>query len=375
MTNHTFFNRQGVLNIRINLGKHNQRIEKSLSIHIGDLEIINNKVVGLSKTALLANSKIMRVESKLASGLPIEEAVKGEVYEEMDSETSFADMMDAAKLGKDTKVYDPIINRYREYAGDQDVICEQHNLQTLYHNREREQVICKMNAHWEGFIDFLADRGLANSSINSYLGLVKAVIGYARQYKGIEIPFNASVKVLEIEPYTWPVSVTERFLASKDRGPVIDAAKIMIYTCLRPSDCLKLRPEDFKQDRDIFYVEKINSKTQKVTSAPIPEAAWNELKECRWVGLSLRAFRYNLPNILKPFDQEAVTYEQRGNKIAKVETTLVEATTPKTLRKVGINRLAELGVDESVIRDFYSGHSSSKVFNRYYRNQELKKIM
>jgi integrase len=171
------------------------------------------------------------------------------------------------------------------------------------------------------------------------------------------------------------MDVTGQFLSSTDNGPVIDAAKMMIYTCLRPSDCLKLRRDDFKQDRDIFYVEKINQKTQKVTSAPIPEAAWHELKDCRWIGLSLRAFRYNLPSILEPYDREATTYEQRGNKIVKIKTTLVEATTPKTLRKVGINRLAEKGVDESVIRDFYSGHSSSRVFNRYYRNQELKKVL
>lgn len=372
---HTFYNRGGVLTLRINLGEHNKRKVKSLGIPIGDLEVTNNKVEGLSKVALKANAKINRVEVALAEGRDIDEAISQELYKPADTETSFAELMDAAKLGKDKKVYGPVVNRYKEYAEGEDFIIEKVNLQTIHRNIDREKAIREMDEHWEGFINYLADRGLSNSSISTYLAVVSAVVSYARRYKGVEIPFNASVKVIDTKPYTWPVSVTEGFLSSEQRGPVMDACKIMIYTCMRPGDALKLRKEHFKQEGEVFYVEKINRKTQKITESPIPEEAWHELKECRWIGLSLRAFRYNLSKVLEPFDRPATIYEQKGNKIVKIETTLVEATSPKTFRKIGVNRLADKGVDETVIRDFYTGHATAGVFRRFYRNQELKKVL
>lgn len=373
---HTFFNRKGVLYLRVNLGKTNKRITRTTKIPIGDAQVVNNKVVGMSKVALLANSTIHEIEQQIAAGIPIDK-IFSEDKVEVEAKTTFAEAIQQVKSKKDTKSYDTPLNRYKEYVGDFDIIIEDNNLQVIVDHKKRQQVIREMNSHWEGFIDFLADRGITNSSIATYLNKIGAVVKHIYQYNGIEIPFNASVKVINTEPYVWPVSVTEKFLSINMDSPMMDAAKLMIYTCLRPGDALKIRKDNFRKDGDVHYVEKLNSKNQVVTKAPIPESAWHELKDCTWTGISLRAFRHNLSSLLVEcgIDRPEYIYEQRGNKVVRVESSLVQATTPKTLRKCGINRYAEKGMDADLIREFYSGHRSVKVFNTHYRKTELKKVL
>lgn len=404
---YVFLNRGGKLYVRVNLGEHNKRIVKSLSFDIGDREIQNNRMVGSDKVCQAAND-LMHTVGKILDQQPddIKDALstmmmKDQQPDDMPFMEFMANYIESLRYGdirpngkrltdSTINTYEFALERYKEYVGYKDIFIYKSDVVGIRDIRRRAQKIQELDRHWLGFMRYLQDDGMKNSSIRAYFSKIKAVGAHIKRTVGVEIPINANVTVIDTEPFVWPVDFTLKFLAHKEfRNKVYtNAMKLQLLTCLRPGDLLDLKEEEFiskeEGDQTLYVIERLNSKGQIVTKARVPERIWRECKHTfqKWGKIVPVNTIWEYRNQVKAAtaelggeDIEATVYDQEGDRVVAKRTNLAAATSPHVLRKAGINLYKHWGVDDDTIKNTLSGHKSDRAYRNHYIKRENRKLV
>jgi integrase len=423
MANYTIYERNDVLQIRINGGLHNHNIRFSLGVPVTGLKYDKekNKCLVLSERGLNTNNTIRDVvgvlDRLLSSGntLTLEyikksvlEVINPNKYQVVNNEEGnlfgcIKAYINYCKSGgtksstslpmssSTIKLYEEFIDVYEEFLQvHNDINLYNVSVHTITDLIERKKRVGLINQH---LIDFkqhlIIEKELHPNSQYLYLVRLVAVINWYAQKEVLVIQYEVPAKHIDTEKvFLDPEDIKVIFnnyhirerLSARNKF-YFDFSLIALTTALRRNDILFLKPTDFKKVSGKFFVTNWNHKTKVDTLAQIPEFIYNIVQE------NVKSFGHVLGYfddcyvkclsvmIKKTFDQpefEGLQREHTKNimspdgKTQKQKTKkLYEFITPHVFRRSAITTMLVSGVDEGTVKKM-SGHvRDSEAFNVY----------
>ena len=217
--------------------------------------------------------------------------------------------------------------------------------------------ITKRQVH--AFHNDLSTQGLANGTCNRYLQLLKSSINFGTSLEIISIR-NPAVGIPLFEEVS-----RERYLDSdelarlipvliNDGGQIAKITRFLLATGLRLGECLNCEWEHINIDNKVMMIPSARSKSKKVASIPLNDAAIQILNECD------RNTPYPFVNLTtgKPY----VSIKKRFNKL--MEEANINGVTAHVLRHTAASMMINAGRSlydvQRVLR-----HSSSIVTEKY----------
>ena len=137
--------------------------------------------------------------------------------------------------------------------------------------KERGRVIQKSRKIWVKLHQQIKDRGLSEKN---YLNMYSILISYAQKEYGYSLWNNYRLKEKEKPVVVLSDSQVEKILFGRCREKYRLAhyvACVQLQTTLRITDVLSLTYDNIKNVDGLDYIETVNKKTGKVTSAPVTE--------------------------------------------------------------------------------------------------------
>jgi len=400
---HRFYKRKND-KLYLELWIDGKRKRLSTDIYVQGLEVKNNTVIGHNKAALEAKQAILDLEKIIVDSTPNE--LMDNIYSYLNPDVPteqeplfLADYIDQyldaitkgiiktsrGRVSVSTiQLYRNLANHYREYSGDQDIDVLRSDISDA---KDKVRHIAKMEAHFQGFIDFLREeKEYKRSSTNTLFSKMNRVLNYLEKKYGVRIPIGDLYIPKGVnKTFWWPEYFTLRVL-SGDIGDAVDAAtltamKIHILTAARPSDFLKLKENNFIRreynDKTLNLVTYKNQKNNTLSSSPIPEKLFYQaMSNLKKYGSLLPTPNPNrqwyqdqiIQIIKKYFDADKVMAEymneDHDGNVYTLNVPVSTETTPHTLRKAGTSLYR--GLDRATLGKM-TGHSAdSKMPDKVY---------
>jgi integrase len=422
MGNYTIYERNNVLQIRINGGLHNHNIRFSLGIPVTGLKFDQEKVKCsvLSEQGLNTNNIIRDVERVMdrliGSGSTLSlEYIKKSVLEIIDPNkyqvvnNKDGNLFDCIKgylnycksggtknstsqpMSPSTiQLYEDFIIVYEDFLKvHSDINLYNVSVHTITDLRERKKRVDLMNQHLINFKQHLIAKELHPNSQYLYLVRVVAVINWYAKKEVLVIQYEVPAKQTQTERvFLDPEDIKSIFNnyrireRLKDRNKFyFDFSLIALTTALRRKDILSLKPTDFRKVAGKFFVTNKNNKTSTDTLAQVPEFVYNIVQDnVQGTGNVLGFFQENFVDCISvmlhhAFNQPEFPSLQRNytinitnpdGKTQRQKTKkLYELITPHVLRRSAITTMLVSGVDEGTVKKM-SGHvRDSEAFNVY----------
>ena len=138
----------------------------------------------------------------------------------------------------------------------------------------------------QAFHDNLRNQGLANSTCNRYLQLIKSSINV-----GINVMEVIDIKNPAVGIPLFPEEGKERYLNKEelsrllpvlknDEGQIAKISRFLLATGLRLGECLNCKWEHIDIDNKVMVIPSSRSKSKKTASIPLNDAAVQVLGEC-----------------------------------------------------------------------------------------------
>lgn len=424
MANYTIYERNNVLQIRINGGLHNHNIRFSLGIPVTGLRFDPEKLkcLSMSEKALDTNDTIKEVErlvdklfvSTSRSNLTLEfikksvlETINPNKYKFINDKEGnlyecIKDYLKYCQSGgtknSSSQPMSPItIKLYKEFVivydeflkGHSDINLNNISIHTTTDFRERMKRVDLMNQHLMDFKQHLIAKKLHPNSQYLYLVRLAAVINWYAKKRVLSVQYQVPAKqTLTERVFLDPEDVKIIFANHKIRERLkdrnkfyFDFALVALTTALRKKDILSLKPTDFRIVAGKFFVTNKNNKTSTDTLAQVPEFVYNIVQDnVQKTGNVLGTCQQNfidcisvsLPHV---FNQPELSSLQRdytiniinpdGKTQRQKTKRLYELITPHVLRRSAITTMLVSGVDEGTVKKM-SGHvRDSEAFNVY----------
>lgn len=422
MGNYTIYERNNVLQIRINGGLHNHNIRFSLGVPVIGLKFDQEKCKCsvLSELGINTNNTIRDVQRVMErlfvseSGLTLD-TFKKSVLETIDpNKYRFANdkegnLFDCIKgylkfcksggtkssaslpMSQTTiKLYEEFIILYEEFLKEHsDINLYSVSVHTITDLRERKRRVQLINQHLISFKQYLIVNKMHPNTQYLYLARLVAVINWYAKKEVLVVQYEVPAKKTETERvFLDPEDIKAIFLNYKIREHLetkhkfyFDFSLIGLTTALRRKDILNLKPTDFKKVSGRFFVTNKNNKTNADTLAQIPKFIFNIVEEnVQKTGNVLGIFEENFVksisgSLCHTFNQPEFPSLQRSHTISITNPDgktqrqrtkkLFEMITPHVLRRSAITAMLVSGVEEGTVKKM-SGHvRDSEAFNVY----------
>jgi integrase len=422
MGNYTIYERNNVLQIRINGGLHNHNIRFSLGIPVTGLKFDQEKIKCsvLSEQGLNTNNIIRDVERimdrLIGSGSALTlEYIKKSVQETInpnkfqvanDKEGNLFDCikgyLNYCKSGgtknstsqpmspSTIQLYEDFIIVYEDFLKlHSDINLYNVSVHTITDLRERKRRVDLMNQHLINFKQHLIAKELHPNSQYLYLVRVVAVINWYAKKEVLVIQYEVPAKQTQTERvFLDPEDIKSIFTnyrireRLKDRNKFyFDFSLIALTTALRRKDILSLKPTDFRKVAGKFFVTNKNNKTSTDTLAQVPEFVYNIVQDnVQKTGNVLGAYEdkfvdcisvmlhhaFNQPEFPSLQRDYTINITNPDGKTQRQKTKkLYQLITPHVLRRSAITTMLVSGVDEGTVKKM-SGHvRDSEAFNVY----------
>ena len=403
--NYAFFNRNGILTVRINKGRHNQRVVRSCRIDIGGLTVAKHRaphptmpmrtvdiyrVDGYTKSASAANQFIASIEAGLINlddydscitlieNAVSPDAVRTSTFTQMwrecleDLKASEAGLSESAQVD-----YRHAMRYYSMYVGKEDFDPYKMDLFAIDKEARREKII-QMRTHWRGYAEFMA-QGLAMGTVANYFAKAAKAVSWIKEVYGLEIPVGYKPKAPDYSTMKvdWPDETIQAFIDAPNSGYTA-AFKLQVYTTFRIGDLFNLGMDNFSMeevDGETFWVVTgVSEKTHTMVAPVVPEeVALGALANIERYGHVVptrtpnsKTYIYNLRKFIRTTCDTEVRVVDESGSIGKA--MLSDIATAHDLRRVGINLYLRAGMSEDAVKQFFSGHSAnSRAFNVHYK--------
>ena len=422
MSNYTIYERNNILQIRINGGLHNHNIRFSLRILVKGLKFdqekckclalseqafnINNTIKDLERvvdrlfvsgsTLTLSNLKKSVLETIDPYKYEIENDEQGNLFECINGYLKYCKSggtktSSSLPMSQTTiKLYEEFIIVYKGFLKDySDINLYNVSVNTISDLRERKRRLQLMNHHLIDFKIHLINKKLHPNSQYLYLVRLVAVINWYAKKEVLVIPYEVPAKHNQTERvFLDPEDIKVIFNNYQIRERLtprykfyFDFSLIALTTALRRVDVFSLKPTDFKKVSNKFFVTNWNHKTKVDTLAQIPEFIYNIVQDnVQNTGNVLGFFEdsfidcisvmikdvFNQPEFPSLQRDYTINITNPDGKTQRQKTKrLYELITPHVLRRSAITTMLVSGVDEGTVKKM-SGHvRDSEAFNVY----------
>jgi len=422
MRNYTIYERNNVLQIRINGGQHNHNIRFSLGIPVFGLKFDQekNKCSVLSEQGLMTNNIIREVERVIdrliSSGSILTlEHIKKSVLETINpnkyqaannKEGNLFDCIQGylnfcksggTKSSASLPLSPTTIKLYVEFIIVYDEFLKKHSDINLYNVsvhtitdlRERKRRVGLMNQHLIDFKQHLIGMKLHPNTQYLYLVRLISVVNWYAKKEVLVVQYEVPAKQenterVFLDPEDVKIILRNHSIRDRLNGRdkfYFDFSLLGLTTALRMKDLLSLKLTDFKIVADKVFLKCKNRKTGIDTLAQIPEFIYKIVQEnvnntgkvlgafneAQVICLSARLYTcFNKPEFTNLNRDYTLNITNPDGKTQRQKTKkLYEFITPHVLRRSAITAMLVSGVDEGTVKKM-SGHvRDSEAFNVY----------
>jgi integrase len=422
MVNYTIYERNDVLQLRINGGKHNHNIRFSLGVKVPNLKFNPDKArcQSTSEAAIKTNILIRDIEECIekAALLPKDdltlETLKDQVLSIvkplnqrietrngylLDCIKEYVNFSEAGGVRSATKrplsevtisVYKYFLSLYQRFlANHKDINLHDVSVHGVTELRERRSRVDSVNSHLLNFRNWMIQEGMHPNSQYAHITKVVAVMNWYAAKEVLVIQYEApSRKQVSDRVFLEPSDVKTILNNYHIRNRLEDSHRYLfdlilfgLTTALRRRDLMQLKVTDFKYVDGKYFLTNMNNKTLIKTMAQVPKfiydiAVENHNKTGFVVGAN--PFETNalvsahLHTVLNQPEFEQLKRLHTKQKLAPDGKSqypktdkLYKFVTPHVLRRSAITSMLVAGVDEETVKKM-SGHArNSDSFNVY----------
>lgn len=412
MVTYSFYERNGVVQVRINGGKRGGKFRISLGIKLDDLTLSNNRVDGRSTKAARINNQIVFFENMICKAEDAK-AASDRIKTYLSPEEKKASLLEAieayvegisngsiksskgTRLGKSAVCdFNALYNTYKEFGEDLDI--SKVDLYSLS-AQERRSAIAFCTKHFNAYMDFLVDSDYAPGTQSLLRSKMSAVLNHLRKTMGIDVPGEIRPVSYLIDPIEIPVKYYEILLhhdvpAESDIDEVCDlAVKIQLQTVLRLSDVLSLQPSNIYREDGNVFVSTLNKKTSVRTLAALGhyEEVMKNIEETgsiyRGINMTYSALARRVNSRLKHIASKKIqekilkTQQLPDGSVQKKEVRISDEITSHDLRRLAANYYLSKGASENAVKVMGGWVNGSEAFNKHYKlrydKESIKEIL
>lgn len=422
MVNYTIYERNDVLQLRINGGKHNHNIRFSLGIKVSNLKFNPDKArcQSTSEAAIKTNILIRDIEECIekAALLPKEELTLETLKDQvlsivkplnqrietrngylLDCIREYINFSEAGGVRSATKrplsqvtiyVYRHFLDVYQRFlTKHKDVNLHDVSVHGVTELRERRSRVEAINNHLLDFRNWMIQDGLHPNSQYTHMTKVVAVMNWYASKEVLVIQYEVpSRKQVSDRVFLEPNDVKLILNNYHIRERLDDAHRYLfdfilfgLTTALRRRDIMGLKITDFKYVDGKYFLTNMNNKTLIKTMAQVPKfiydiAADNHSKTGSVIGanpyITTAVVSAQLHTVLNQPEFEQLKRLHTKQKLTPDGKSqypktdkLYKFVTPHVLRRSAITSMLVAGVDEETVKKM-SGHArNSDSFNVY----------
>lgn len=422
MVNYTIYERNGVLQMRVNGGKHNHNIRFSIGIKVLNLKYSPEKqrCQSNSEAAMKTNILIRSIEECVEMAAVTSkdsitlEGIRDQVLKIVSPVNESIDMkrgylLDCIKdyitfsenggvrnatmkpLSPITiSVYKHFLDVYNRFLSTHpDINLHDVSVHGVTELRERRFRVDAVNSHLLNFRNWMIEDGMNPNTQYTHITKVIAVMNWYSAKEVLLIQYEApSKKQIADRVFLEPADVKLILNNYKIRERLSDSKRYLfdfilfgLTTALRRRDIMDIKITDFKCVDGKYFITNINNKTLTKTMAQVPAFIYEIAKENHANSGSVIGANPFISTALISLQLHTVLNQPEFEQLKRLHTKqnlspdgksqhpktdkLYKFVTPHVLRRSAITSMLVAGVDEETVKKM-SGHArNSDAFNVY----------
>lgn len=422
MVNYTIYERNDVLQMRVNGGKHNHNIRFSLGIKVHNLKFNSDKArcQSTSEVAIRVNALIRDIEECIdkaallnkdditLEGLkdqvlsivkPVNQSIETKSGYLLDCIKEYIDfsMMGGVRSASKKPLSETTISVYRHFldvykrflAKHKDINLHDISVHGVTELRERRFRVEAINSHLLDFRNWMIQDGLHPNSQYAHMTKLVSIINWFSAKEVLVIQYEApSKKQVSDRVFLEPSDVKTILNNYHIRNRLNDGHRYLfdfilfgLTTALRRRDIVDLKITDFKYVDGKYFITNMNNKTLIKTMAQVPKFIYDIAVENHSKTGSVVGKNPYHNNVLVSAQLHTVLNQPEFCQLQRCHTKqillpdgksqrpktdkLYKFVTPHVLRRSAITSMLVAGVDEETVKKM-SGHArNSDSFNVY----------
>lgn len=422
MLNYTIYERNDVLQMRINGGKHNHNIRFSIGVKVSNLKYSQEKQRCQSnseaaiKTNILIRSieecieraSLMAKDSVTLEGIrdqvlrivsPVNERIETKKGYLVDCIKEYIDFSENGGVRSATKkplspitisIYKHFLDVYNRFLQTHpDINLHDISVHGVTELRERRSRVDAVNTHLLDFRNWMIEDGLNPNTQYTHMTKVIAVMNWYSSREVLVIQYEApSRKQISDRVFLEPADVKLILTNYKIRERLSDSKRYLfdfilfgLTTALRRRDIMDIKITDFRCVDGKYFIININKKTMTKTMAQVPAFIYGIAKENHERSGSVIGANPYISTALVSLQLHTVLNQPEFEQLKRPHTKqnlspdgksqhpktdkLYKFVTPHVLRRSAITSMLVAGVDEETVKKM-SGHArNSDAFNVY----------